>query len=251
MSLEEVRIMVSEKENRLQKAEEEYIKNKVYNEAFIKMKIIYDNLIAEKMNIKKNAYNSLGQIRRFFATPNNPPLHSLELDRINQIDKQIKSLGYKFMSAPIPPTILKDEIAKLRELVKKKELMEDRIIKKKDKEEAKKRQEEAKRKHEKAFIASAIGKTRDGANLIKRNLRKQIKEFPNCPYCSRPLAESPHCDHIYPVSHGGLSTLVNMVYICNSCNLLKRDLTLREFIDKNSLDRDKVEENLLMLGKKF
>ena len=76
-------------------------------------------------------------------------------------------------------------------------------------------------------------------------------EFPNCPYCNNHIGKKPHCDHIHPVSHGGLSTYVNMVYICSSCNMKKYDLTLREFIEQNGFSRDEIEKRLLMMGKRI
>ena len=140
--------------------------------------------------------------------------------------------------------ILRDRAANLTELINKKEEAEARLAKKKEK-------IEAKRTHEKAIIASARGKTRQAAETIKSTLRKQIKEYPNCPYCDQPIGRKSHCDHIHPVSHGGLSTLNNMVYICSSCNIKKRDLTLREFINQNGLNRDNIEKNLLLMGKRI
>lgn len=62
---------------------------------------------------------------------------------------------------------------------------------------------------------------------------------------------SGHADHIYPVAKGGLSTTKNMVYVCAICNKKKSDLTLREFIIKEKLSRDRVERNLELLKKHF
>ena len=42
-----------------------------------------------------------------------------------------------------------------------------------------------------------------------------------------------------------------MVYVCSKCNQSKGALTLREFVKKKGLDRDRVENNLSFLGKKF
>ena len=114
------------------------------------------------------------------------------------------------------------------------------LIKKKERAEA-----------EKAIITSHRREIRGLGEGIKKQLEEQKNIFPNCPYCNNSLGKKPHCDHIHPVSHGGLSTMVNMVYICSSCNLKKKDYTLREFISITSLKRDEVEERLLMMGKRI
>jgi 5-methylcytosine-specific restriction endonuclease McrA len=139
---------------------------------------------------------------------------------------------------------LRHRAANLKELIKNKEEAEARLAEKK-------KLFKAKRSHEKAIIASAQGKTRQAAEMIKSTLRKQIKQYPNCPYCDQPFGKNPHCDHIHPVSHGGLSTLQNMVYICSSCNMKKKDFTLREFINQNGLNRGQIEEKLITMGKRI
>ena len=73
----------------------------------------------------------------------------------------------------------------------------------------------------------------------------------DCPYCGLPLGDSIHADHIYPVCRGGLSTIENMVLVCDLCNLSKGDLTLREFMSKNNLDVERIESTLERLGKRF
>lgn len=85
------------------------------------------------------------------------------------------------------------------------------------------------------------------ASSVKQNLSKQ----PWCPYCGGPLGETPHADHIYPVSRGGRSVHTNMVYVCAQCNSMKRDLTLSTFIKMFSLDRGAIEARLETLGKDF
>jgi len=98
-----------------------------------------------------------------------------------------------------------------------------------------------------ARIAKADNKTREIAAGVKLRLQKDHV----CPYCGNDLGVMPHADHIYPVSRGGLSAKVNMVYVCSDCNTKKRDKTLRMFIEKFSLDRELIEKRLIVLGKEF
>jgi len=103
----------------------------------------------------------------------------------------------------------------------------------------------------KAYAAAHHGKTRDLADSVKKQISDQLEQHPNCPYCFGKMGNSPHADHLYPVSKGGLSTKENMVMICEKCNMDKGDLTLREFIKKNELNSNKIENILEKLGKKF
>lgn len=114
--------------------------------------------------------------------------------------------------------------------------------------------EEEKRNREERIIAMAVRsteKTRELAAQKKRTLvRQQISEW-KCPYCGEDLGDSPHADHIYPVSKGGLSTIENMVLVCESCNAAKSDCTLNEFIEGTGLNRDEAFRRLRSLGKDF
>jgi 5-methylcytosine-specific restriction endonuclease McrA len=98
-----------------------------------------------------------------------------------------------------------------------------------------------------ARVAQADNKTRELATSVKLRLPKDHL----CPYCGNDLGDDTHADHIYPVSRGGLSTLVNMVYVCATCNIRKRDNTLKMFIDEFGLDRDGIEKRLSKLGKEY
>lgn len=102
-----------------------------------------------------------------------------------------------------------------------------------------------------AYAAAYFDQTRKLAEGIKRNLLKQEEILCGCPYCGNSLGETPHADHIYPVSKGGLSTVTNMVLVCINCNLRKSNYTLREFIERCGLDRNTVEHNLVVLKKDF
>jgi len=111
------------------------------------------------------------------------------------------------------------------------------------------KREEEKKKTARAIIAMHYGKSRDLAESVKKELKEQISISPQCPYCGGDLGKDPHCDHIYPVSKGGLSTQNNMVYICSGCNLKKRTFTLSQFIEKYSLQRVEIVKRLSKLGK--
>lgn len=43
-----------------------------------------------------------------------------------------------------------------------------------------------------------------------------------CPVCEEEMSR-PHLDHFVPVSKGGANCLMNVVYVCASCNLSKQD----------------------------
>jgi len=88
---------------------------------------------------------------------------------------------------------------------------------------------------------------REVAGIVK----ERIGEQDYCPYCGGDLGESPHADHIYPVSKGGRSTVKNMVYVCASCNMAKLDMTLSTFIRAHNLNREEIEARLTRLGKEF
>lgn len=96
-----------------------------------------------------------------------------------------------------------------------------------------------------ALISRAKGTVRSDASKVGRRLKRDHQ----CPYCDGPLGDKPHKDHIHPVSKGGLSTEVNLVNVCQTCNLAKRDSTLMQFIDRAGLDHRAVRARLQFLGK--
>jgi 5-methylcytosine-specific restriction endonuclease McrA len=111
-----------------------------------------------------------------------------------------------------------------------------------------------KREQDEAAAAAHYGKTRQRAAAIKRGIRKQIRLYPNCPYCGCNWStDEPevHADHIYPVSKGGLSATWNMVYVCGDCNARKGAMTVREFASNRRLDWPTLERRLVSLGKRF
>jgi 5-methylcytosine-specific restriction endonuclease McrA len=102
-----------------------------------------------------------------------------------------------------------------------------------------------------AAAAAHFGTTRELADKIKRDLELQLDITRDCPYCGLPIGDAIHADHIYPVSKGGLSTVENMVLICEQCNLKKGSKTLRQFITANNLDGKRIELVLESLRKHF
>jgi len=137
-----------------------------------------------------------------------------------------------------------------RLLVVMEDALEERL--KMEEEEAKKKLK-TKEEHSrlKAKAAAYDKRERELAPAVRRQLRSQIETFERCPYCDGCLGDEPHADHIYPLSKGGHTTTANMVFICKGCNLNKGSDTLRQFITKNGLDRDRIERTLDALGKDF
>jgi len=108
-----------------------------------------------------------------------------------------------------------------------------------------------KRKKERyARLSSYEGKTRQTGQTIIQKIRNETEEYFLCPYCKEESKkEDSHVDHIYPVSKGGLSTETNMVLVCSSCNLKKKDRTLYNFSKLNKLDFEEIVSQLELLGK--
>ena len=63
-----------------------------------------------------------------------------------------------------------------------------------------------------------------------RAVRQQVFERDGyvCQYCGHPVMH-PHCDHVFPLSRGGRSTLDNLVTACPACNCSKHDKTPEEW----------------------
>lgn len=145
--------------------------------------------------------------------------------------------------------ILNHSIEKSIERAKQRKILNEES---KQRKEAKKAKQEEENERTKALAAAHKGNTRRHAISVKRQLSEQIKILPYCPYCGDDLGESPHADHIYPVSKGGLSTKENMVYVCQTCNKRKSDKTLIEFISSSMFyDLKSVIDNLYKLKKKI
>lgn len=101
------------------------------------------------------------------------------------------------------------------------------------------------------LLKSKAAKNSDEVRIIAESIKRKLEKNDECPYCGDLISSTAHADHIYPVSKGGRSVKKNMVYVCSSCNLKKKDLTLTMFIKKFKLDRDMIEERLTELGKEI
>jgi|GEM_PF-2776371 len=71
----------------------------------------------------------------------------------------------------------------------------------------------------------------DVSSIEWRVLRKAVfkRDSFTCQYCGKPV-EKPDCDHVMPLSRGGLSTMDNLVTACPSCNRSKNDKTPEEWM---------------------
>lgn len=121
-----------------------------------------------------------------------------------------------------------------------------------------KAEEDRKRRAKREAVTAIAARTQEKSRRYARTVRRKIHPdqfdiLQVCPYCASALdSERSHADHIYPIALGGLSTTSNMVFVCDTCNLSKRDLTLREFIARNThLNSESIVERLTLLGKKF
>lgn len=105
----------------------------------------------------------------------------------------------------------------------------------------------------KARAASTEKEIRAQAQKFKRDFKKQVHKIACCPYCGENFSDttSPHLDHIYPVSKGGKSSTSNLVFVCQTCNLNKKALTLRSFIISFKLDETAIYRRLELLEKDF
>jgi 5-methylcytosine-specific restriction endonuclease McrA len=236
MSVDKLVEVLSDMKLSLLKAKNNFEKANVEYERNLTKKEKYNRLTNEIESIKKLAFERLGSIRKIITHPSKPSLNFDEEIRINRINEELDALNYKsYLSIPSNSHIksIQDRIDKIESILLKKE------------------SKKIKKNQERAIVAQYKGESRRLAATIKKQLSNQVTEFPDCPYCNGPLGHDPHCDHIYPISHGGLSKINNMVFICKKCNMKKKDQTLREFIEQNGLNRDDIEKILIQLDKKF
>lgn len=109
---------------------------------------------------------------------------------------------------------------------------------------------EAKVKEIKARADRNEAAVRNQAKPYLRGLSVQLKKLECCPYCGGQLNRSNfHQDHIHPVSKGGLSIPANLVFVCVSCNIKKRDKSLARFVREEGFDFEVVFDRLDLLGK--
>jgi len=100
-------------------------------------------------------------------------------------------------------------------------------------------------------LKNKAAKTSLERRVIGDTIKRKIPKNSECPYCGIAITSTAHADHIYPISRGGESVVKNMVYVCSSCNLKKKDYTLNQFIDKFNLDRDAIFGKLKSLKKDY
>jgi len=108
---------------------------------------------------------------------------------------------------------------------------------------------EARRRDRRERVKGQADAYRKDIRKQSKTIKKRLEVTQECPYCRGMLGDDYHADHIYPASKGGLSTTKNMINVCQSCNFKKADLTLRQFIEKYSLDESEVTQRLHILGK--
>ncbi len=126
----------------------------------------------------------------------------------NEILEKLVSLKGRLEDA-LPETVLREAEKKNKE--KEKKLRDAKAVESK-------LEKQASKQRQKAAAAAHFGKTRTLAKGVRKLILDQVHILPICPYCGEALGDEPHADHIYPVSHGGLSTTENMVFICSTCN---------------------------------
>lgn len=135
-----------------------------------------------------------------------------------------------------------------RAMARQEELLQA-AIRREERREQRRIAEQQRADHQAGLAAAHLAAGRDRARSIIPRVRG-VEEF--CPYCEEELIDrQTHVDHIYPLSRGGLSTEVNMVEVCSTCNLYKSDLTLWEYVQQQGLDWLAVTQRLTALSKRF
>jgi 5-methylcytosine-specific restriction endonuclease McrA len=98
----------------------------------------------------------------------------------------------------------------------------------------------------------ALAKGAAADNKIRKrvtNLKVVVKKTKDCPYCGGDLGVEPHLDHIYPVTKGGLSIVENLIWCCSTCNGLKSDKGLMQFLKEQGLPIEQTLTRLHSIGK--
>lgn len=109
------------------------------------------------------------------------------------------------------------------------------------------RKERVKRKNRErsATLAAYEDKSRNVGQSLMKRMREEVSLPFYCNYCSqKTLKKDIHIDHINPVSNGGLSVERNLIPICKTCNLEKKDLSLRKFSKSKGLDYEEICDRL-------
>ena len=106
------------------------------------------------------------------------------------------------------------------------------------------------RKHHKHFAKKVFHRLMKKSSTLRSTLKRRSKEYEvkfeisleevremlyksygsKCRYCSTTLVvANMACDHVYPLSMGGDSTIFNLQMICQRCNTRKGPLTHKNF----------------------
>lgn len=79
----------------------------------------------------------------------------------------------------------------------------------------------------------------DGKYTTQDVLKQYDKQQGLCYWCSNPMGDTYHADHIIPISRGGSNWPVNIVVACPHCNCSKKEkLPYIEWIPPNPLSLD-------------
>lgn len=74
--------------------------------------------------------------------------------------------------------------------------------------------------------------------ITERDIKRMLARHRNCcAYCSEPLTDGYHVDHVVPVSRGGANGIGNLAPACASCNVSKRNWLLSEWRYSRQLGR--------------
>lgn len=222
---------------------EKHLQWKDRNKLFAEQRKLYCEGIIKRISQVRNSKSSY---KKLFGVINSRKLTDDAKDRLTKLEQELATSERRalwdvpmldFQYEPYPNSRNMSSDWKMIPYYLYKELTQ-----------AKKReQKKEKQRNLRARVAQAENKSREAASEVKSRLKRNHM----CPYCGGKLGETPHADHIYPISRGGFSTLINMVYVCSDCNKKKGGKTLRMFIDDFGLDRNLIEKRLSALCKEF
>jgi 5-methylcytosine-specific restriction endonuclease McrA len=207
----------------------------IHGKEYSEIRIKAENEILSNVDSVKYKNEKNGEL-------NGAPTPTDEIFSQNRRFKELKS--HLEIAKGCLPNAMKEAEEKRKETVEKRALRSKETAQKRKQEKEK---EEKKYGKKEALAAAHLGEGRLRAKQIRDGLEISYR----CPYCGGNIGSTPHADHIYPLSLGGLSTDENMIFACSKCNLKKKDDTLRKFIQKNNLNRDKIEARLEKMGKSF
>lgn len=108
----------------------------------------------------------------------------------------------------------------------------------------------SKQRKKNARLAMFDKQSRVSGSDITRFIKQKSPDPYICPYCNKSTKiKNSHVDHINPISNGGLSVKNNMVLVCSTCNLSKKDISLFRFCSEKNFNFAKVSQRLVDLGK--